>query len=618
MANKKVSMESLKDFVRKEGSKFLNQHNITSVGIGYKIKDGKPTKTLSIQFTVGRKVAPEALEAIGTVAIPKTLVVDGVPVPTDVIQRSYSTDAREIKLQAKLQAASERKGVANPIIPGVSIGHPSVSAGTVGCVVYDAQTGAPYILSNWHILNGETGKVGDVIVQPGKHDDNRVERNAVGRLVRSHLGVAGDCAIAAIKQRQLEPAILDLGVVVNRIGEVDLGDKVVKSGRTTEVTYGVVNRIHVTTRINYGLAGDQDIGGFEIAPDPRRPAKNEEISMGGDSGSAWLLVDKEDPTDMMVGLHFAGETGDETEHALACYAASVFEKLQIQPAKPAPDSRLMEAVTGYSATFVGEPIGVPVAENIEVRDDLLEVDGSTVVNYTHFSLAMSKSRRFARWVAWNIDGSAIRRLSRSSISFKKDPNVPSKSQVGNELYVNNALDRGHIARRADLVWGTLEEAQRANVDSFFYTNILPQHEAFNQSEANGIWGELENAIFNDVEIENLHVSVMGGPIFMANDPFYRNVQLPKQFWKIIYFRESGDEIIKAKGYVLTQADLLNELEALELPEFSVYEVSLEQIGEMTGLSFFAPASTERRAPEHINKPALRRIASVKNIVAEGG
>ena len=127
-----------------------------------------------------------------------------------------------------------------------------------------------------------------------------------------------------------------------------------------------------------------------------------------------------------------------------------------------------------------------------------------------------------------------------------------------------------------------------------------------------------SSIFNDVEIENLHVSVMGGPIFMANDPFYRNVQLPKQFWKIIYFRESGDEIIKAKGYVLTQADLLNELEALELPEFSVYEVSLEQIGEMTGLSFFAPASTERRAPEHINKPALRRIASVKNIVAEGG
>lgn len=615
MANKKVSMESLKDFVRKEGSKFLNQHNITSVGIGYKIKDGKPTKTLSIQFTVGRKVAPEALEAIGTVAIPKTLVVDGVPVPTDVIQRSYSTDAREIKLQAKLQAASERKGVANPIIPGVSIGHPSVSAGTVGCVVYDAQTGAPYILSNWHILNGETGKVGDVIVQPGKHDDNRVERNAVGRLVRSHLGVAGDCAIAAIKQRQLEPAILDLGVVVNRIGEVDLGDKVVKSGRTTEVTYGVVNRIHVTTRINYGLAGDQDIGGFEIAPDPRRPAKNEEISMGGDSGSAWLLVDKEDPTDMMVGLHFAGETGDETEHALACYAASVFEKLQIQPAKPAPDSRLMEAVTGYSATFVGEPIGVPVAENIEVRDDLLEVDGSTVVNYTHFSLAMSKSRRFARWVAWNIDGSAIRRLSRSSISFKKDPNVPSKSQVGNELYVNNALDRGHIARRADLVWGTLEEAQRANVDSFFYTNILPQHEAFNQSEANGIWGELENAIFNDVEIENLHVSVMGGPIFMANDPFYRNVQLPKQFWKIIYFRESGDEIIKAKGYVLTQADLLNELEALELPEFSVYEVALEQISELTGLAFFKPSATGGRTPESVRPTAVRRIATVEEIVA---
>jgi endonuclease G len=619
MNKKKVSMEALKSFVRKEGSQFLKQQNITSIGIGYKIKGKKPTKELCIQFTVGRKVAPEGLEDIGATELPKFFNIEGVEVPTDVIQRNFGTDANQVNLKAKLEAASTRKAVANPVMPGVSIGHPSISAGTAGCIVFDAQTGTPYILSNWHILNGPTGIIGDPIVQPGKHDDNRVDRNVIGRLIRSHLGVAGDCAIASVEQRRLEPKIIDLNIAVERIGEPELGDRIIKSGRTTDVTYGIVTRIHVTTRIDYEEAGIKEIGCFEIGPDARNPAQNGEISMGGDSGSVWLLVDKGKPTDMMLGLHFAGEIGDEPEHALACYAGSVFEKLGIQPTGPAEPIRVTEAEFGYSQTFIGMPISLPTPANQEVRGDLLEVSGRSVIDYMHFSLAMSRSRRFARWVAWNIDGGSFQRLNRNGINFKKDPNIPADAQVGNELYANNSLDRGHIARRADLLWGTQAEARRANIDSFFYTNITPQHEAFNQSEANGIWGELENAIFADVDVKDLHISVMGGPIFSTNDPVYRGIHLPKQFWKIIFFRETEDEMIKAKGFVLTQADLLNQLEALELPEFSVFEVPISQIGEMTGLSFPSGTTPEGRGRRieaaAADEGEIRRISSVREIIS---
>jgi endonuclease G len=621
MSKKAVSMEVLKIFVRKEAQRFLKQKNVTSVGIGYKIKDGKPTKELSIQFTVGRKVGPEELESIGAETLPESFVIDGIEVPTDVIQRSYDTNAREIKVNAKLEAASVRKSAVNPIVPGVSIGHPSITAGTVGCVVYDAQNGAPYVLSNWHVLNGPTGTIGDSIIQPGKHDDNRIDRNIVGRLVRSHLGIAGDCAIASIEQRRLEPSIVDLKVAVSRIGEPELGDRVVKSGRTTDVTYGIVTRIHTTVKINYEEAGDHEIGCFEIGPDSEHPAQDGEISMGGDSGSAWLFVDRDGPTDMMLGLHFAGEVGDAPEYALACYPGSVFEKLGIQPARPADRLQLTEAELGYAPTFLGTPIPLPTPANRAVRDDILEVDGRSVVDYMHFSLALSRSRRFARWVAWNIDGGALRKLSRNGIPFKRDPNIPSEAQIGDELYVNNPLDRGHIARRADLLWGALNEARRANVDSFFYTNITPQHEAFNQSAANGIWGELEDVIFSEVDVQNLRVSVMGGPIFSANDPIYRGIPLPKQFWKIIYFRETGDETITAMGYVLTQADLLNQLEVLELPEFSVYEVPITQISELTGLSLPTGIATEvrggrrgrKRGAEAIEDGVIRRISSISEI-----
>jgi endonuclease G len=156
------------------------------------------------------------------------------------------------------------------------------------------------------------------------------------------------------------------------------------------------------------------------------------------------------------------------------------------------------------------------------------------------------------------------------------------------------------------------------VDSFYFTNITPQHEAFNQSEANGIWGELENAIFSDVDVEDLHVSVMAGPIFASNDPMYRGIQLPRQFWKIIYFREAGDPAIKAKGYVLTQADLLNQLEVLDLPEFSVFEVPIFRIGEMTGLSLpfgsVLEGLAQRREAEAAAEGIIRRISSVDEIL----
>jgi endonuclease G len=198
---------------------------------------------------------------------------------------------------------------------------------------------------------------------------------------------------------------------------------------------------------------------------------------------------------------------------------------------------------------------------------------------------MSQSRKFARWVAWNIDGKAIQKISRTGISFRKDPNLPATAQVGDELYSNNSLDKGHIARRADLVWGTPAEAAAANIDSFFFTNITPQHSKFNQSGAKGIWGMLEDAIFADIDVNDLKISVMGGPVLSDSDPVYRNIKIPRQFWKIIYYRETNQTTVRAKAYLLSQGDLLNQLEALELPEFRVYEVSLTRITDLTGLKF---------------------------------
>ena len=62
---------------------------------------------------------------------------------------------------------------------------------------------------------------------------------------------------------------------------------------------------------------------------------------------------------------------------------------------------------------------------------------------------------------------------------------------------------------------------------------------FNQSAKDGVWGRLEDAVFADVDVEDLKVSVFGGPVFADDDRVYRGVQLPREYWKVIAFGEAG-------------------------------------------------------------------------------
>ncbi len=611
-----VPLEALQRYVRVKGQQFLDDPNVTSVGIGHGDDGG-----LCVQFTVAEKVArnsPERLEEIGTKRLPESLDVDGAIVPTQVIERTYRP-AFELLTSEQKDARKVRQ---NPLMPGISVSHPSGTAGTLGAIVYDRQTGAACMLSNWHVLHTGAGKLGDPIVQPGPHDDNRVAQNEAGTLMRSHLGPAGDCAIARIENRTCETKVLELGTPINKIAKPELGDVLVQSGRTTGVTHGVVRRIDVTAKISYDGVGEQKIGGFEIGPLPGTPTSYE-VSMGGDSGSAWLIAKQNGAelvaTDIMAGLHFAGETnGEQDEHALACYASSVFEKLEISLEPVAAlEARIAAEPAGYVNDFLGVRVNPPKL-SAELADDAVEYAGSPLIPYTHFSVCLSRARRFAHFAAWMIDGQTLKKESRKALKFKLDPRIDEEFQVGDELYAGNKLDRGHLARRADLIWGSRKEAQQANLDSFYFTNITPQHESYNQSAKHGLWGELENAVFDEVEIQNQRLVVFGGSIFKRNDPEYRDVRIPRSFWKVIAFIDAEDEQLKAKAYVLTQDDLLDDIEAFELDPFRMYQVSLVDLERRTGVEFgtLRQADTFRKGagPEAFSRNEVREILSRREIL----
>jgi endonuclease G len=600
----KTSSETIEDtlrkYIRAKGAEYLKDPNITSVGIGLKNGDG----VVCLQFTVGRK-GESALETMTTTRIPETIVVDGKPIPTDVIERSFSpsykiVDAEELDL---------RRQRIDPVRPGVSVSHIAGTAGTIGLIVFDRATGSPCILSNWHVLHGNLGNIGDVIVQPGPYDDNRTALNEAGKLLRSHLGAAGDCAIASLRLREYDRSVYELGVVPKRMARVALGDKVIKSGRTTGNTRGIVRRVDVMAKINYGIpAGDQAIGGFEIGPDIDALPADGEISKGGDSGSAWLIFDKGKTTDVFAGLHFAGESeGTADEHALACYPASIQKKLDFVleldlEIAAIVDVRMENTVArrGYDAGFLGVAVPEPGLSTALVRDAVNFGRGRTIP-YTHFTVCLSAKRRMARYVAWNIDGTRMVVLPRRG--FAVDPRIDAKHQLGDEFYIDNRIDRGHLARRADLCWGVLPEAQQANRDSFYFTNIAPQHERYNQSARKGLWGGLENLVLEQADLKDIKLSVQGGPVFGDNDIPYRGALVPRAYWKMIAYVGS-DTRLRCAAFILSQENLLNDLESLELDPFRIFQVSLAELALRTMLDFSVLEAADLIShPELIMAPA---------------
>ncbi|WP_342671811.1 DNA/RNA non-specific endonuclease [Paenibacillus sp. O199] len=121
----------------------------------------------------------------------------------------------------------------------------------------------------------------------------------------------------------------------------------------------------------------------------------------------------------------------------------------------------------------------------------------------------------------NIDGNELRDHER--VSWRFDPRIDQRYQCGNELYKDNNIDRGHLVRRRDPIWGN--DSHQANEDTFHFTNCSPQHKNFNQGK--DLWLGLEDYLLNHVRNNKREASVFTGPVFRENDIVYRGVKIPE-------------------------------------------------------------------------------------------
>lgn len=272
---------------------FLAMDNVVGVCASLKVTGGTPTNTWSLTVLVDQK-------------LPKQRVPKGSLVPDQV--GGVPTDVVEVGLLQPLTFNTRVR----PALPGFSIGHFNITAGTFGCLVRDVRrcdcgpggsgsAGDHLILSNNHVLaNINRGQAGDLILQPGPFDGGVYPADGIAALERFEpivFGMSGynlvDAAVARPTfSRNITPSII--GIAMPRsIDQALVGDSVLKVGRTTQVSFGRVIATNATVAVNYGALFGAAIFRHQILTSA--------MSAGGDSGS---LLMKRDLS--AVGLLYAG------------------------------------------------------------------------------------------------------------------------------------------------------------------------------------------------------------------------------------------------------------------------------------------------------------------------
>lgn len=308
--------------------------NVNGVKAGKKITRSVETDEDAVVVFVTQKLPKEHPDLKKRDIVPER--IDGVK--TDIVQVGEIWALSMVPIPKAVSTGADRTKKFDPVLGGISTGHPNIPAGTLS-IAQQTDQGVFY-LSNAHVFSDcNDGHKGDYLCQPGKHDDPTYQLNYFAELyewVRIYFegedggqcpftnlalstlnGIARslgsyqrfyskdiraeeknyvDAAIAKpmLNYRNYDALnILEVGKLTG-IEDPVLGMEIVKSGRTSAVNYGTINGLDVTVVVNYG---DKGIATFykQITTTP--------ILSGGDSGSH-MMNNRSNLKG--VGLGFAG------------------------------------------------------------------------------------------------------------------------------------------------------------------------------------------------------------------------------------------------------------------------------------------------------------------------
>ncbi|WP_299843990.1 DNA/RNA non-specific endonuclease [uncultured Roseovarius sp.] len=349
--------------------------------------------------------------------------------------------------------------------------------------------------------------------------------------------------------------------------------------------------------------------GFLIKGDELGILSHDCTSLGGNSGSPLISLDR----GVAIGLHFAGRfgvansavrvstikgilAGQTQMHVVAALASQGSEA-----ADKSHPTEYFEGREGYDPDFLqGARVPLP---DLPAKLELAAPEDATCdrpheLRYQHFGVLYSARNKGPAVTAFNIDGSQFRAIKRHNRTWFHDLRIPRDIQLDREGYGHAKIDRGHMVRRFATNWGTEEEARRANLDSYHYTNASPQHSGLNRSRAK--WLGLEDYILNSTRTHGFRANVFTGPVYTKRDPGLGDTgaPLPLHFWKVVTMlakEGDGDTHLHATAYMLSQGQLIQQMlqndgltestEGFEFGQFKTFQLRIKDLECMTGYKF---------------------------------
>ncbi len=245
-----------------------------------------------------------------------------------------------------------------------------------------------------------------------------------------------------------------------------------------------------------------------------------------------------------------------------------------------PPSRIDTVRPGYDSKFLGD----------QQEIILPGVTGSAVVlRYNHFTVVMNPARRLAHYTAYNVDGNQFVELERPD-KWTSDPMLPDSLQIELSLLRMSSYDRGHIASTKLLRWGEKRSASISARQTFYWTNIAPQHQKLNRFW----WLKLEQLEGKAAKTYG-RITGFSGPIFSENDePFRGELKLedglialdtfrvPRAYWKVII------AVLGRKFFVATY--LMDQFEMIkkDVPrnfDLQDYRITIEDLEHKAQIRF---------------------------------
>lgn len=284
---------------------------------------------------------------------------------------------------------------------------------------------------------------------------------------------------------------------------------------------------------------------------------------------------------------------------------------------------------GYDIKFIKRhPVPLPVLsasqlEDASVRVGAVRDNDGVRLDFLHFSAVQRSSRRLPWFTAVNIDGRRLRRIHRQTGEVEAterwflDPRIPADEQLNQDVFNNQRpriFDRGHMVRRLDPAWGSADTATKAAADTFHFVNCCPQVAAFNQRAA--LWAGIEGYALENARTERQRVLVFTGPVFGGDDPVFRDLLVPRAFWKIVT-RCDGDRL-RSTAFIANQGELLDAALGVDegresfndLRRVETFQVPVEDVAERSGLDFGELPSTDTLRLESVGAHPLESLHQI--------